>query len=100
MLRAGDGGDGIHKLAEEFRRIIGVEDVGATAAKMELIQKTRYEGGGLTVGQGNDHDSLGKTVDQGQGFGLASRGKALALEIHSIAGSGFVGGVRREQAVS
>ena len=100
VLRAGDGGNSSHKLTEKFRRIIGVEDVGATAAKMEFVQKTRYEGRGLTVGQGNDQDSLGKTVDQGQSFGLAGRGKALALEVHSIAGAGFVGGVRREQAVS
>ncbi len=96
MLRAGDSGNGSHELTQEFRRIIGMEDVGATAAKMEFVHQARYEGGSLTVGQGNKQDSFSETIDQSQGFGLASRGKALALEIHSIAGAGFVGGIARE----
>ncbi len=54
----------------------------------------RYKGGGLAVREGDEYDSLCKTANQRQGFGLACDGKALALEVHSIiAGAGFVGGV-------
>ena len=93
-LRAGDGGDGGQKFAQKLGGIVRVKDVGAAASKMEFVQKTRYEGRGLTVGQGDEQNSFRETVDQGQGFGLASHGKALASEIHSVAGAGFVGGVR------
>ncbi len=93
-MRASDGGDGGHEFTQEFGGIIRVKDVWAAAAKMEFILKARYEGRGLTVGQGDEQNSFGETVDQGQGFCLASRGKALALEIHSVAGAGFVSEVR------
>jgi hypothetical protein len=36
VLRAGDGGDGIHEFAQKFGRIVGVKGIGATAAKMEF----------------------------------------------------------------
>ncbi len=48
-LRAGDVGDGCHQFAEEFRRIVGVEDVGGATAKMQFIEESRYKGGGLAV---------------------------------------------------
>jgi hypothetical protein len=34
-----------------------VEDVGAAAAKVKLIQQTRYEGGGFAVREG-DHKNI------------------------------------------
>ena len=94
-----DVGDGRHKFAEEFRRIVGVKDIGGAAAKVEFIEEARYEGGGLAVGQGDEDHGFRETIDQGQGFGFASFCEALALKIHSVAGAGFVRGVGGEETM-
>jgi hypothetical protein len=49
-LGARDVGDGGHQLAEEFRRVVRMEDVGRAAAKMQFVEETRYEGSGLAIG--------------------------------------------------
>ncbi len=98
-LGSGDRGNGGHEFAQEFRGVVRVDDVGRAATKMDFIQQTRYEGGGLAIGKGGEDHSLGEAVDQGQGFGLARGGKALALKIHRIAGTWFVSGVGSEQSV-
>jgi hypothetical protein len=54
----------------------------------------------LAISEGDNNDSFGETVDEGQGLGLSSRGEALALEIHGVTGTGFGGGVGGEKTVS
>ena len=92
-------GDCRHKFAEEFRRVVGVEDIGGAAAKVEFIEEPRYEGGGLAVGQGDEDHGFREAINQGQSFGFASFCEALALEVHSVAGAGFVRGVGGEETM-
>ncbi len=49
-LGASDVGDGGHQLAEEFRRIVRVEDIRGATAKMKFIEKKRCKGSGFPVG--------------------------------------------------
>ena len=66
-----------------------MNDVWSAASEVEFVEKTRYEGSGLSVGEGDEEDSFGETVYHGQGFGFARDGEALALEIHRVSGTGF-----------
>ncbi len=50
----------------------------------------------LSVHEGDEKDGFCETVDQGQGFGFAGDGEALALEVHSVAGTRFGRGVGGE----
>ena len=72
----------MHQFAQELGRVVGVDYVRRAALEVESIEQARYEGGGLSVGEWDDDHSLGKTVDQGQGFGLAGDGTTLALKVH------------------
>ncbi len=99
MGSSGDGSNGSQELATEFWSVVGVQDVRATAAKVEFVEEARYEAGGLAIRKWNHKDSFGETVDESQGLGLASDGEALALEIHGIAGAGLGGGVRRKETM-
>ncbi len=49
-LGARDVGDSGHQLAEEFRRVVRMNDVGRAATKMQFIEETRYEGSGFSIG--------------------------------------------------
>ena len=93
---AGDLGDACHQFAEEFGGVVGVDDVGGAASEVEFIQKARYQGGCVAVREGDDEDGFRKTVDEGQGFGFSRSGETLALEIHRVAGPGFLSGVGGE----
>ena len=70
-----------------------MEDIGRAAAEMQGVHETRYQSGGLAVGQGNKDDSFRKAVDESEGLGFASSGEALTLKVHRVAGAGFDGGV-------
>jgi hypothetical protein len=50
-------------------------------------------------GRGDKDHRFGEIINQGQGLGFTSSCEALALEIHSIAGAGFVRSVGGEEAV-
>jgi hypothetical protein len=77
-----------------------MEDIGRATTEENFIEQTRCESVCVSGWEGNDKDSLGKTVNYGKGFGFAGRGGALALKVHSVTGSGFVGVVSGEHAVS
>jgi hypothetical protein len=98
-LRAGDVGDGCHQFAEEFRCIVGVEDVGGAAAKMQFIEESRYKGGGLAVGKRDENHCFSETINQGQGLCFTSLSEALALKVHSVARAGFVCSVGGEKSM-
>ena len=70
----GDFRDASHQVTEEFGGIIRVDDVGGAASEEELIEKTRYEGGGLSVREGDKKDGFGEAVNEGEGFGFARGG--------------------------
>ncbi len=53
----------------------------------------------MAIFEGDDNDGFGKTVNEGQGLGLAGRSETLALEIHSVAGAWFGGGVGGKEPV-
>ncbi len=50
-MRAGGGGNESHQVAEELRSVVRMDDVGGAAAKIQLVEQSRYEGGGLVVGK-------------------------------------------------
>jgi hypothetical protein len=97
---ASDGRYSIHEFPKEFGGIVRVQNIRRAATKMELVEKSRYEGGSLAVGKGDEQNSLGEAVYQGEGFRFTRGGKALSLKVHSIAGAGLVGCVRGEEAMS
>jgi hypothetical protein len=92
----GDFRDASHQVAEEFGGVIGVDDVGGTASEVELIEKTRYKGGCLSVWEWDKQDGFGEAIDEGEGFGLARGGETLPLKIHRVAGAGFAGCIGRK----
>ncbi len=88
------------KFGRKFRGGVSVNDVGHTATKENLIEQARCEGVRVTGGEGNLRDSLGEAVYDSEGFGFACRSGSLSLKVHSVAGSGFVGAVSCEHAMS
>ncbi len=96
---AGDVGDSGHELAEEFWGFVRMDDVLRAAVEVQFIEQARYEGRSFPVGEGDQENGFGKTVNQRQGLDFAGGGEALALEIHGIAGAGFGGGVRGKETV-
>ena len=82
-----------HEVREEFGCGIGVYDIGGPSTKEDFVEKTRCEGVGIAVWEGEDKNSFCETVDDGKGFGFAGCGVALSLIVHGVAGAGFVGAV-------
>ncbi len=99
-LSARDGGDLIQKIAEELGGVVRMEDIGRAAAEVQRVQQSRYQSGGLAVGQRDDDDSFGKAVNDSEGLGFASSGETLTLKIHCVAGAGFHCGVGGKESVS
>ncbi len=56
-LGAGDGSDGGHEIAEEFRGVVRVDDVGRASAEMQFVEQFRYEGGGVAIEEGDQDDN-------------------------------------------
>jgi hypothetical protein len=67
------------------------------------VNQMAFSSGGTKVGAvrslRKDENGFGEAVHDNQSFGLASDGEALALEVHGVAGAGFVGGVSGEESV-
>ena len=97
---ARDVGDRKQKVADEFRGLVGMEDIGRAAAEVQRVHQSRYQGGGLAVGQWDKDDSFGEAVNESEGLGFASSGEALTLKIHRVAGAGFQCGVGCKESVS
>ncbi len=53
-MRASDGGDSCHEFTQEFRSVIRVQDFRGATSKVEFVEKARYQGGGLAVGEADE----------------------------------------------
>jgi hypothetical protein len=76
-----------------------VNDIRCATGKPYGIEEGGNEGGRGAVLEGKDKDGFREAVHDSQSFGLASDGLTLALEVHGVAGAGFVGGVAGEESV-
>ncbi len=53
-MRAGGGCKESYQIAEELRSVVRMDDVWGAAAKVQLVEQSRYEGGGLAIREWDD----------------------------------------------
>ncbi len=77
-----------------------MDDIRCATGEPYCVEEGGIESGRGAVLEGEDKDGFRETVHDSQSFGLASDGLTLALEVHGVAGAGFVGGLAGEESVS
>ncbi len=87
-------------LREKLGGSIRVEDIWRSEGKNDAIQEGLEPGACLTVEQRDDHHVAAGGINQGQSLGLSGESRALALEVHTPAGSRCMDGEGREKSVS
>ncbi len=99
VLCARGGENSSKQRGQELGSSVGVNYIRCATAEPDCVEEGGNKGGRCAVLEGEDKDGFGETVHDSQSFGLASNGLALALEVHGVAGAGFVGSVAGEESV-
>ena len=99
MLCARGGENSSEQLGQKLGSSIGVDNIRCATGEPYCVEEGGNKGGRGAVREGEDKNGFREAVHDSQSFGLAGDGLTLALEVHGVAGAGFVGGVAGEESV-